>query len=76
MVPDQHAKFYAIGVTTNPRIVYGTWAAVAPMTMDPTAHGVAPSWPRSSPLVARFKDEASALKHMLAHKALDYPSTC
>lgn len=57
-IPDQKAGFYAIGVTTRPRIVYGSWVAVAPLTTGPTAHRVTPS--------RHFKVEADALGRMVA----------
>ena len=56
-VPIDSPKFYAIGVTGGPRIVFGTWADVAPLTTGSAAHGIT--------AVKSFSVEADALAHML-----------
>ena len=56
-VIDRKSGFYAIGVSTRARIVYGSWPSVSPLTTGPTAHGVSPS--------RHFKVEAEALQYMV-----------
>jgi hypothetical protein len=53
----ESSRFYAIGVTKRPRIVFGTWAEVSPLTTGPSLHGVT--------AVKRFDTEAGALAHMI-----------
>ena len=53
----ESSRFYAIGVTKRPRIVFGTWAEVSPLTTGPALHGVT--------AVKRFDTEVGALAHMI-----------